>query len=139
MHLTFHTLHPRLTRYDSSQPGRDSCAPGRDSSGPRKDFSQPGGNFGQPARSASQPGRTPASQENLQQTSASQEETQPAMNRKIKQSSTTIQCQDQISFDGSYCVSAQQDTWNIFIRATRRYAGQNKKFPRHLLSDAMCV
>ena len=45
----------------------------------------------------------------------------------------------QISFDGSYYVSAQKNAPNIFTRAHHRYAGQLKTFPRHLLSDAMCL
>ena len=45
----------------------------------------------------------------------------------------------QSSFDGSYCVSAQKNAPNIITRAHGRYAGQLKTFPRHLLSDAMCL
>ena len=36
-------------------------------------------------------------------------------------------------------MSAQKNAPNIFTRAHRRYAGQLKTFPRHLLSDAMCL
>ena len=44
-----------------------------------------------------------------------------------------------ISFDEGYCVSAQNNASNIFTQAPRKYAGQLKTFPRHLLSDAMCL
>ena len=33
----------------------------------------------------------------------------------------------------------RKDASNIFTQAPRKYAGQLKTFPRHLLSDAMCL